>query len=306
MSNVSCTTYAGSSAVCGGHGTCNSLGQCLCDPSFTSRGDFELSYTDNCDISIVFVKVLAAVIIVGSVIQGGIAWYNVANFDDFKLATLQQDKSRLSILFGVGSLGGIIYGASRLADPVGNVVGSDVGSSVGFVVFFLFSNIGWALLTHIFSTLLNKASKVFSAESQTKIARMEAFTGGLWFRVALINWTLWVFPLAAALRPQQSDLVVIGVYSIFAVGVTTTAFLLCRVLYVFNVEIGEYIKTGGAAAEFITLRRNTVLLFYIGLYGFMLPFLPVCVIMAALPYLRRKFTYMVMVLMFNYTAPGTR
>lgn len=237
-------------------------------------------------------------------VQACVSAYNIATFDDYKWSTLSQPKSKFSILFCLSSLGGIIYGAARLADPIKNVVGGDVASSIGFAIFFVFANIGWALLSHILANFLKKASKVFKTESQLKICNMAKVTEIMWWRLAAVNWFIFIFPVAAALSPAQSDLVVIAVYIMFGVGVTLTSGLVSWVLRTFNAEIGEYVKSGTASADFIVLQQRAVILYYIGCFGFTLPFAPFCILMAAWPYLRRKFTYFVMICMFNYTGPA--
>jgi len=276
----------------------------MCETHWTYRGDFELEYYGNCDISVTFIQVFSIIIITICAFQACVSAYNIATFDDYKWSTLSQPKSRFSIVFCVSSLGGILYGAARLADPIKNVAGGDVASSIGFTLFFVFGNIGWALLCHIFANFLKKASKVFTKESQAKIDNMEKVTEIMWWRLAAVNWFIIIFPVAAALKPSQSDLVVIAVYILFGVGVTLTSGLLCWVLRTFNAEIGKYVKSDSASVDFIVLQQRTVILYYIGCFGFTLPFTPLCFLMAAWPYLRRKSAYFVMICMFNYTLPA--
>jgi len=303
MEYSSCKIYFGSAGSCGNHGFCNASGHCICDTYWTSRGDFVLGYHDNCDISIIFVKVLAIIIIITCGIQACVAAYNIATFEDYKWSTLSQPKSRINLLFFVSPLGGIVYGIARLVDPINNVVGGEVASSFGYVLFFVFGGIGWALLIHIFANFLKKASRVFSTESVAKIGKMEKVTEIFWWRLAAVNWCITLFPIAAALKPSKSDSVLIAVFTVYGMIVSLTAGLLCWVLQIFNIEIGKYIKSGSASADFVLLQQRTLTLNYVGRFGFCIPFAPICILMAAWPYLRRKFTYFLMICIFTYTGP---
>ena len=301
MSNsttVSCPSYAGISGSCA-FGDCNSQGQCICHDGWTSRGDYEPSYYGNCDINIGFVRGLAVIIIVLCFVQACIALYNISNFDDYKLSTLRQPKSLISILFFIGPLGGIIYGCSRLADPINSVVAYEAGASVGFVVFFLFSNIGWALFSSIFSDLLKKAGRVFTPESQEKINKLSEFVNKAWPRAAALNWLYIPLTIISALT-KKGDLVLIGIFIVKGIMVSTVSVMLISATTTFNKEIALYIASSAAAPEFHTLYSRTRLLHVLGLYGFAIPFGPVCIAFAAWDYLRHKATYFFMIVMVNY------
>lgn len=296
---MSCLSHV-DGIVCGGHGSCNSIGRCICDTLWTSRGDFEFEYYNTCDISLTFVKSFSVMIILTCAVQAVVAAYNIATFDVFKWSALFkifQPKLRISILLFLCSLGGIVYGTARLADPINNVIGGEVASSVGFVSFFVFGDIGWVLLSVVFANFLKKSSKVFRIESQEKIGKMVEVTKTM-CRFLVLNLFIIISPIAAALKPSKSDSVLITIYILWGIFVSSQGAVFCWVVRTFNAEIGEYINTGSASPDFIVLQQRTVLLFYGVLYVFTLPFAPVCMLMAAWPYLRRKFTYFIMLNMF--------
>ena len=243
MSNsTACPSYSGVSGSCA-FGTCNSQGQCICQDGWTSRGDYEPNYFGNCDINIGFVRGFAVLIIITCVIQASIALYNICGFDDYKLSTLRQGKNLLSILFFISPLGGIIYACSRLADPINNVVGYEASASVGFVVFFLFGNVGWCLFSSIFSDLLKKAGKVFTHESQEKIAKLGEFVDRVWPRVAAVNWVYIPLTIISAIT-KKGDMVLIGLFILKGVCISLISVMLITATTTFIKEIALYIESG--------------------------------------------------------------
>ena len=295
----SCPSYAGISGNCA-FGTCNSQGQCICQDGWTSRGDFEPGYYGNYDINIGFVRGFAVIVIVSCLFQACLALYNISTFDDYKLSTLRLPKSLISILFFISPLGGIIYGCSRLADPINNVVAYEAGASIGFVVFFVFGNIGWALYSSILSDLLKKAGRVFTQESQEKITIISEFINRVWLRAAALNWFYIPLIIIAAVT-KKGDNVLIGIFVLFGIVVSLLSMMLISAIRTFNKEIALYIASGSAGPEFLVLYSRTKLLHAIGLYGFAIPFLPVSIAFAAWDYLRHKATYFIMIAMFNYS-----
>ena len=303
---AACTVYSVGSnlVICGGHGTCiKTSSTCKCDNGWTSRGDFELAYDANCDILIDAIKALACLLIIFAAMVFGLACYNIANFENYKAVTLHHPKSRISIVFGVASVGGIIYGCGRLAEPVANVVGGEASSSVGFVIFIIAMNSGWSILSSLFAQFLKGSARILGVEAQTRISAVSEFVERVHLWIALANVPVFVFPVVASQIPASSDTVVIAVLIFLAVLIVITAFTDIWVLYAFNHEMGLYIKSSTPPPSLVLVHFSTTILFYISTV-FLGIIAPLCVIIAAVPYLRRKFSYFVMVLMINCLIPS--
>ena len=303
-SSSSCTVYdIGPSYVCNNHGICNLQGQCICNSGWTSRSDFQLGYYDDCDMSILFVQVGSIVLIISSAICFFIGSWNILHFLDFKASTLILPKNIISIFFLLASIFGIVYGAFRLADPVGNVVGADVGSSFGMSGFMVFTFAGWAILSVIFGDFLQSASRVFSAESRNKISDIDITVKSIWWKTALVSLLIPVFIIVANVAPQVADTMVICVLAVCVFEVEVIAGMLIVVLGTFNTELAKYVLTASNTPPGLaTIHFRTQVLYYICVF-FFLTVGPTMVVIAAIPYLQRKFTYFVILFMIACTYP---
>jgi MFS family permease len=213
-------------------------------------------------------------------------------------------KSRISIVLLISAIGCIIFAAARLSNPVENVVGSDPASSIGFVVGMFFNNVCWTLLSVLFADFLMKASRVFSAEAQTRIQKISEFVDRAWWQVAGLNWFFIAYPIAAFLKQDQSDTVLTALLVHLWLMIFSISALLGIVLGAFNTEMQKYIASGSAAEEFHVLYRNTSVLYYIAVYVFNFTIGPSCLVFAGFGYLRRKFTYFLMILLINCQLPS--
>ena len=303
---AACTTYSVGSTlvICGGHGTCTKASTCQCDAGWTSRGDFELAYDTNCDISIDAMKALACLVIILAALSFMLSVYNIANFENYKAVTMNHPKARISITFFLTSVGGLIYGAGRLVDPVVNVVGSEVSTSFGFVFFLVFLDAAWSLLSALFSQFLQGSARVLGLDAQTRISAVVDVVQRGHIYIALANVPFFVFPIVASQLPASSDTVVIAVLVYHAVVIFLIAHQAVRVLKTFNHEMGLYIASATTPPpSLVSLHFNTTILYFVCV-GFLCVIAPFCIVIAAVPYLRRKYSYFVMVLIINCLIPS--
>ena len=303
-SSSSCTTYnIGPNYVCNDHGICNLQGQCICNSGWTSRSDFQLGYYDDCDMSILFVQVGSIVLIVSATIAFVIGSWNIIHFRNFNASTLNLPKNMISVYYLLASIMGIIYGVFRFSGPVENIVGADIGSSFGMSGFMVFTFSGWALLSVIFADFLQSASRVFSAESRRKISDIDVTVKSLWWKIALVSLLIPVFVVVANVETQLADTMVICVIAICVFEVEVIAGMLVVVLGTFNTEFVKYVLCATDIPPVLAaIRFRTHILYYICVF-FLVTVGPMMIVIAAIPYLRRKFTYVAIIFMIACIFP---
>ena len=297
--NIStCTTYnVGPNYICNNHGACNGQGQCICNNGWTSRGDFQLGYYNDCDISILFVQVGSIVLIISAAIAFSIGIWNVSHFKNLQMSTISRPNNMISIFFLMASAMGIIFGSCRFSDPVGNIVGADVGSSLGMSGFMVFTFAGWALLSVIFGDFLKNASRVFSEDSRNRVKDMDITVRILWYRIALASLLIPIFVIVANIKSQTADGMTICVLAVCIFEVEIIAGMLIVILGTFNAEFAKYVSSATTVqVELSAIRFRTQILYYICAF-FFLTVGPTMVVIAAIEYLRRKFTYFVILFM---------
>ena len=153
---------------CSGHGTCVDS-KCYCDSGWTSRTDSQISYTFDCDNSILYMKVFS---IINFILSSIIILIFITRLYRFPPKDLNpRNISQISFL--LAHCGSAAYHMSKLLDPVHYILSSNSPDtfplSIGFGFYMLFIPIGMTGYLAQLINFLNGYSKIMSSEATDRI-----------------------------------------------------------------------------------------------------------------------------------------
>ena len=166
---MTCARHYGISQIsCSGHGTCVES-KCYCDSGWTSRADSQVSYTYDCDINILYMKIFGGINFVLCIV---IVLIFVSRLYRFPPKDINpRNISQISFLiayFGIG-----VYHAGKLIDPIHFVLSSNspnaIPLSIGFGLFVVFIPFGMTGYLARLINFLRGYSRMMSTEALVRI-----------------------------------------------------------------------------------------------------------------------------------------
>lgn len=297
MSNCD-RNYGFSTMTCSGHGFCEHS-KCTCDTGWSSRADYELDVSFDCDISLDMVLVLSVMTFIVASISVTITIRSILIYN----LSFNDHKSVILVAFLFKFIGISMYALSKIIDPTNYIIGASHGTLtlVGHVMTWVVQAPGWICFVLSLCNILQGYSKVCPTETREKVGK-----GIQWLRnaspwICIPPFLVFVFHVMILAIPTETETLAIaanlslflmfileGSYCIFALTIFTNAF-------------GDYLKNQSNPLADIKKIHFALIWIYRVLTTFVLGIGPGILVFAIWPYLRRKTTFLLLFTFFFMT-----
>ena len=295
---------------CSSRGDCID-NKCICKHGFSSRADFELDFFYDCDINLNAIKVLSLISLLFAIFMLLAGLNNIIyspKGNDIK-THLREPKTFVDIFFTISSIGAILYSFPKVVHPELAVVGDasnkwGVITSIGFSFGYFGLMNGWAFFMVHIASFLRKSARILSRESQDILKNNQDTIEKMGIRLGFVNICYLIFPVIASHIPQKADSILIGFLVLKMSMIVTTAYIIAHILLKsFIIELGKFIALGNVSLDMLIMHKRIKIIQIIA-YAFAFVIAPVHIIFISWPYLRRKYTYAMLVILINSIIPS--